>query len=159
MHHIEIFTDIHAPIERVFDLSMSLDLHMDSVSHTKERAVAGKTSGIIGLNETVTWEAVHLGVRQRLTSKITEVNWPYFFEDVQVKGAFKWFTHKHYFKEADGTTNLRDTFDFEAPLGILGKIASWLVVKRHMEKFLIARNNAIKRVAESEHDWKKYISA
>ena len=55
MPKITLKTMIDAPIERVFDLARSIDLHRDSMKETDERAVAGKTSGLIELGETVTW--------------------------------------------------------------------------------------------------------
>ena len=46
---------IAAPIDVVFDLARSIDLHVQSTAQTNERAVAGRTSGLIGLGEEVTW--------------------------------------------------------------------------------------------------------
>lgn len=60
-----------APPEVVFDLARSIDLHKLSTAHTGEEAIAGKTSGLIELGETVTWRARHFGVMQTLTSKVT----------------------------------------------------------------------------------------
>ncbi|MFX8875810.1 hypothetical protein ABTM97_19785, partial [Acinetobacter baumannii] len=78
-------------IEKCFDLARSIDLHQISTAETNEKAIAGKTNGLINLNETVTWEATHFGIRQKLTSKITKFDRPYHFRDEQVKGAFKCF--------------------------------------------------------------------
>src|SRR5205823_8803096 len=64
-------TVIAAPKERVFDLARSIDAHQDTAEHTGERAVAGVTSGLLGPEEEVTWEARHFGVRQRLRVKMT----------------------------------------------------------------------------------------
>jgi hypothetical protein len=77
--HLEI--NIDAPLERIFDLARSIDLHAESFSHTNEKAIAGKTSGLIGLGKSVTWEATHFGIRQRLTSIITICEPPYRFSD------------------------------------------------------------------------------
>tara|TARA_Y100000385_G_scaffold50965_1_gene47775 strand:+ start:2192 stop:2338 length:147 start_codon:yes stop_codon:yes gene_type:complete len=44
---IKIETIINAPIDRVFDLARSIDLHTLSTKETNEKAVAGKTSGFI----------------------------------------------------------------------------------------------------------------
>ena len=96
---IRLETYIKAPIERVFDLSRSIDLHKISTAQTKEEAIAGVTSGLIDLEEWVTWKAKHLGVTQKLTSKITAFEAPHYFADEQVKGAFKSFKHEHYFEE------------------------------------------------------------
>ena len=60
---VKLVTDIRAPIERVFDLSLSIDMHKASMAGSGETAVAGVTSGLIGLGESVTWRARHFGVR------------------------------------------------------------------------------------------------
>jgi hypothetical protein len=62
MPKIELTTHINAPIGRVFDLSRSIDLHMESTKKTGEKAIAGKTSGLIELGETVIWRAKHFGI-------------------------------------------------------------------------------------------------
>ena len=72
---------VEAVPERVFDLSRSIDLHVQSTGNTGEKAIAGCTSGLIELGESVTWEATHFGIRQRLTSKITAFERPRFFVD------------------------------------------------------------------------------
>ncbi|MGN6180182.1 MAG: SRPBCC family protein [Mucilaginibacter sp.] len=149
MSRIELSTRINAPIEKVFDLSRSIDLHMRSTSKTGEQAVAGRTSGLIGLGETVTWRAKHFGIWQQLTSKVTEFNYPTLFIDEMVSGAFKSFRHEHHFAVDDGGTLMRDVFVFESPLGIIGKLFNWLILKRYMTKFLVERNKMIKEEAEA----------
>jgi ligand-binding SRPBCC domain-containing protein len=149
MPTIELLTHINAPIEKVFDLSRSIDLHMESTKQTGERAIAGKTSGLIELGETVTWRARHFGIWQHLTSNITEFNYPVYFVDEMVTGAFKSFRHKHHFSQLDGHTLMTDVFVFESPFGILGRLANWLVLKTYMTKLLTKRNEVIKMSAEA----------
>lgn len=67
-------TLIDAPIEVCFDAARNIDLHVGSTSKTKERAIAGVTNGLIALGEPVTWEAIHFGIKQRLTTRISEFN-------------------------------------------------------------------------------------
>ncbi|MBL4755322.1 MAG: cell division protein, partial [Flavobacteriales bacterium] len=43
MPKINLTTKIKAPVERVFDLARSIDLHILSTTGTHEKAVAGKT--------------------------------------------------------------------------------------------------------------------
>lgn len=156
---IRLSTPIAAPRERVFDLTRSIDLHTRSLRWTREVPVAGRTSGLIGLGETVTWRAWHLGVRQRLTSRISAYDRPAYFQDVMVRGAFAWMEHDHWFDAAPGGgTVLRDHFRFAAPLGILGKAVEALVLRRYMTRFLERRNAVIKRVAESE-EWREFVPA
>ncbi len=155
---IKLETKINAPVERVFDLARSIDLHKDSMSKYDEKAVAGVTSGLINMNETVTWEATHFFVRQNLTSKITAYNRPQYFRDSMVSGVFERFDHDHYFEETGTETLIRDVFDYDSPLGILGNIADFLLVESHLREMLEDRNALIKRVAESE-DWRKFITS
>lgn len=54
MESFIINTVIKNNCEVVFDLCRSIDLHLISTSKTNEKAIAGKTSGLINLNETVT---------------------------------------------------------------------------------------------------------
>ena len=76
---IHLETLINAPIDVVFNLSRSIDLHKISTAHTNEQAIAGVTTGLIGMGERVTWRAKHVGFTQKLTSTITSFNAPYFF--------------------------------------------------------------------------------
>ncbi|MEW9699116.1 SRPBCC family protein [Paenibacillus sp. SI8] len=139
---------IHAPIEVCFDLARSIDIHAQSTSQTKERAVDGVTSGLIELGQTVTWEAVHFGIKQRLTARITEMDRPFRFVDEMVHGAFKRFKHCHEFMEVEGSTRMIDVFDYTSPLGFLGKIADQLFLEAYMSEFLVRRNMFIKKIAE-----------
>lgn len=149
MTTIYLETNIKSDINTVFDLSRSIDLHKVSMSHTNEIAIGGKTSGLINLNETVTWQAKHFGFTQKLTSKVTQLVKPYVFVDEMVSGAFKSFKHIHYFEENEGSTTLYDVFMYESPLSILGKIADFLFLKRYMRKLLEKRNRDIKFYAEN----------
>ncbi len=154
---IQIITVINAPIQRCFDLSRSIDLHMVSTKHTNERAIAGRTTGLIELNERVTWRAKHLGVWQNLSSLITEFNAPYFFVDEMVDGAFKSFRHEHHFKTQGQTTTMTDVFDFKSPFGIAGEIANTLFLTAYTRRLLQKRNAVIKEYAESDQ-WKALLT-
>lgn len=149
MIRIELITLINAPVERCFDLSRSIDLHVESTKQTGERAIAGVTSGLIGLNETVTWRAKHFGIWQTLTSKITAYRRPVFFADEMVQGAFNSFRHEHHFEQVGHGTLMRDIFVFEAPLGWIGKLFSVLILKAYMTRLLTKRNQVIKTNAEN----------
>ena len=147
---------MRAPVERCFDLARSIELHQASTGATEERAVGGVTAGLIGAGETVTWEARHFGVRQRLTSRITAFDRPHHFRDSQVHGAFRRFDHDHWFTAERGATRIRETFDYDAPLGPLGWVAERLFLTRYMHRFLRARLDVVRDVAESGR-WAAYL--
>lgn len=153
---IELSTFIAAPIERVFDLARSIDLHTASTSSTGERAIGGITSGLIGDGQEVTWQARHFGVWQRLTVRITAFERPSHFTDAMLRGAFRRMEHHHSFETAPGGTMMRDVFTYESPLGILGKIADILFLEHYMRSFLLERNRILKAAAESD-SWRQYL--
>lgn len=148
---------VDAPPERCFDLSRSVDLHEVSTAQTGERAVAGTLSGLMGLHDTVTWRARHLGVWQELTSQIVAYDRPNHFRDSMVRGAFRHFDHDHLF-EADprGGTRMSEVFTFSAPLGPLGWLAERLFLGAYMQRFLERRAALIRQVAEGEQ-WRRYL--
>lgn len=145
---IEIKTYINADMQTCFDVSRNIDFHTAFLKHSNEKAIAGKTSGLIGLNEWVTWEAKHFGIKQQLTSKITKFEFPHYFVDEMVSGAFKSFQHEHIFKVIDDQTVMTDKFEFESPFGIIGQFANYLFLKRYMRHLLQTRNAFIKEKAE-----------
>ena len=153
MPTIHLTTFIAAPIERVFDLSRSIDLHKKSMAHTNEQAVSGTTSGLIALDETVTWKAKHLFKIRILKTKITEMHTPFSFTDEMVTGDFKSMKHEHHFKRVDNGSLVIDLFSFETPYGSFGKIANGIFLTTYMRKLLELRNKSIKESAESDK-WK-----
>ena len=157
MSVIYLKTKIQATQERVFNLSRSLDLHIASAAKTNEKIISAKKTGLLELDEEVTWRAKHLGIYQNLTSKITQYNFPYSFTDEMQKGIFKSFSHQHNFEKITAEeTLLIDIFNFKSPLGILGKLVNSLFLKSYMKRFLQERNQVIKTIAESE-EWEKYL--
>ncbi|MEV0590360.1 SRPBCC family protein [Nonomuraea cavernae] len=86
MPRFEVSTRVPASPERVFKVSLSVDVHTSAFAGSGERAVAGVTSGLLTLGDHVTWEARHFGLRWRLTSTISACEAPTFFVDEQVAG-------------------------------------------------------------------------
>lgn len=158
MTSFRLETRIEAPIERVYDLAGDIGLHERSMAATHERAIAGRTSGSIGLGETVTWRARHFGVWWTLTSRITVAEQPWRFVDEQVSGPFRSFQHVHTLRAVPGGTVMVDDWEHAAPFGVLGWIADRLVLERHMRRLLATRNTALKREAEAEATARRQVS-
>ncbi|MBN8853239.1 MAG: cell division protein [Sphingobacteriales bacterium 50-39] len=153
MPTIHLTTFVAAPAERVFDLSRSIDLHRKSMAHTGEEAIAGTVSGLLGLDETVTWKARHLFKTRIMRSRMTSMNRPLSFTDEMVEGDFKSLKHEHFFKSIGNGTLLIDLFHFESPYGGLGRLANRLFLTEYLRKLLESRNDVIREYAESEK-WK-----
>lgn len=153
MPTIHLTTFVAAPADRVFDLARSIELHRKSMAHTAEEAIAGTTTGLIALDETVTWKAKHLFKTRILKSRITAMERPVLFTDEMVKGDFKSIRHEHHFKRVENGTLLIDLFHFETPYGGLGRLVNRLYLTHYLKNLLEIRNRHIKEYAESEK-WK-----
>lgn len=152
MSIIETSIMVNAPIELCFNCARDIGVHTQTVwRHTGERAVAGVTEGLIGEGEEVTFEARHLGVRQRLTSRITAFEYPIYFVDEMQRGAFRSLRHEHRFEQVATGTRMVDRLVFESPLGWVGRLFNRLVLERYMRRFIDDRNAALKQYIEGIH--------
>lgn len=152
-------TVIRAPIERCFDLACSVEAHLAGNIHWGEAAVAedGIASGLVGLGQRVTWRAKHFAIWQRLTTEITAMDRPVYFQDTMIQGPFHSMQHDHVFRTmSSGMTEMEDLFRFAAPLPVLGRLAETLVLRRYMRSLLRERNAVLKKIAES-NDWQRLL--
>lgn len=149
MTTIHLITKIKAPIQTVFDVSRDIDVHQRSTLQSHEKAIAGRTSGLIELSETVTWKGKHFGFYLKHQSKITEMETPNYFVDEMVKGHFKSFRHEHTFVSQNGITVMIDFLQYETPFGIFGKLFDHLLLQKHLTDFLLKRNEILKDLAEN----------
>ena len=157
MPTIHLTTFISAPVDRVFDLARSIDLHKKSMTHTKEEPVAGVMSGLINLNETVTWKARHLGKTRFLKSRITALEKPTLFSDEMAEGDFRKLVHEHHFKQVENGTIMIDIMKFEAPYGPAGRLFSKLYLTNYLRRLLERRNQVIKEYAETDK-WRHVLN-
>jgi ligand-binding SRPBCC domain-containing protein len=161
MMRFEETTLIAAPIERVFDLSRSVEVHLLANVHDNEQALAtgGVITGLVGLGQQVTWRAKHFGFWHNLTSETTALERPTYFQVTMVKGIFRSMKADHRLRSLpSGLTELKDIFAIGAPLPILGDIAEALFLRRYMMTLNRERNAVIKQLAESD-DWQRYLPA
>lgn len=150
MTKITLQTKIKAPIETVFNLSRDIDIHLLSTSQTNEEAIAGKTSGLIELNETVTWKGKHFGIYLHHKSVISSMIFPSHFVDKMQEGAFKSFKHKHYFSFENGFTIMDDEIYYETPFGSFGKLFDKILLKKYLTDLIQKRNQVIKEITEKQ---------
>src|SRR5687767_1658363 len=156
MPFIHLTTFVAAPIERVFDLSRSIDLHQQSMLRYNERSVGEKRSGLMKTGDVVIWQAKHLLKERKLKVAITDMKPPFSFVDEQVEGDFAMMKHEHYFKELQNGTFMIDQFHFEIAYGKLGALFNQVYFTRYMQRLLEERNELIKKVAEGAN-WKQFL--
>ncbi len=149
MTTIIITTKIKAPIETVFNTARNIDIHQLSAAKSNEKAIDGRTTGLIGLNETVTWSGKHFGLNLMHKSKITQFKFPTYFVDEMEEGHFKSFKHEHFFLTEKNYTVMIDQLDYETPYGFLGIIFDKIILKKYLTNFIKTRNEILKNLAEN----------
>lgn len=145
------FTDetfIGAPADVVFDLARDVEVHVASFPRSRERPVAGVTSGLLGSGDQVTWRATHFGVRWQMTSSITAFDRPSRLVDEQIRGPFATFHHEHLFVEHGHGVLMRDRVSFRAPGGPFGWIIERAGLGSYLKRLIRQRARTIKRLAE-----------
>jgi ligand-binding SRPBCC domain-containing protein len=78
-----------------------------------------------------------LPFRQQWIARITEFEWNHHFADVQERGPFQSWHHRHEFTASSrngmsGTT-IRDVIDYEIGFGLLGRLVDAPLVRRQMD--------------------------
>lgn len=149
MTTITLVTEINADKKTVFDLSRNIDLHQDSMKTSKEKAMAGRTSGLIERDETVTFKGKHFSIYLTHQSKITEMTLYESFTDEMLRGPFQSFRHAHRFVEENGKTLMKDEIFYEVPFGFLGRLLNELFGKKYLISLITQRNAYIKTLAEN----------
>ena len=74
-----------------------------------------------------------LGIPMTWVTEIKTVKDNLFFVDEQRKGPYKIWHHEHHFKEVDGGIEMTDIVSYEIPLGIIGRLAHSLFVRKKLE--------------------------
>ena len=145
-----ISTRIASTKADAFDLARNVDAHLRSLDHSNERAIGGVTTGLMELDDEVTWRATHFGIPFRMTSRITEFDRPDRFVDEQVRGPFGWFRHVHRFTGEDGDISMIDEVEFESPFGPVGRFVDATVLGRYLEQLLRTRADALRIELEAQ---------
>jgi ligand-binding SRPBCC domain-containing protein len=145
---------INAPIDRCFLLATNVELVGRTLGM---KAIEGKTSGLLAVDDRLLWAGWKFGVPQMHESLISQYERPAFFQDTMERGRFKRYQHDHYFYEMDERTVLNDKIRFTMPLGILGRMVGKFILVPYLSRRLRRRLVLLKRVAESRQEWRKYL--
>ncbi|HNP94525.1 MAG TPA: SRPBCC family protein [Cyclobacteriaceae bacterium] len=74
------------------------------------------------------------GIPMNWMTEITHVQEPYYFVDEQRFGPYALWHHQHHFKEVDGGVEMTDEVNYAIPLGLIGRLANWLLVAREVNR-------------------------
>jgi len=93
-------------------------------------------------------------IKARWVAQHTVYDPPHRFEDIQIKGPFRSWQHRHIVgPEADGAI-LRDEIDYEPPLWFLGRLLAPFVVEKRLQKLFDYRHEVTRRWCEGDERMK-----
>ena len=84
-----------------------------------------------------------LGIPVRWRAVIREWDPPFRFVDVQVRGPYARWEHRHRFLEEDGATCVEDRVTYRLPAGPLGRVAHALIVERQLRSLWAYRTERL----------------
>jgi ligand-binding SRPBCC domain-containing protein len=75
---------------------------------------------------------------------------PHMFEDVQIKGPFRSWRHRHIVKPASDGAILRDEIDYEPPFGFMGRLMAPIVIEKRLQKLFDYRHEVTRQWCEGK---------
>ena len=166
LHHFETEHLLPVPIERVFlffanpanlprimplwsgarllrvSLVSPARTQAASATVTDQEPIAGVGSEIVVSIRVLPF----LPIRMNWVSEITAFEWNHKFADVQKKGPFKSFYHRHELRAERGGTIVRDAIDYDIGFGWPGILANILFTKPLLRKMFQYRQRAVERL-------------
>ncbi len=128
----EVFAFFSDPrnLARITPASLGFRIHGEPPAHIQEGA---------RIEYRIKWNGISLPWVSRITNWQPGVG----FQDVQEKGPYRRWVHTHSFEHNDGGVTMRDRVEYALPLGVVGRIANAIVVRRQLEEIFDYRYRAI----------------
>lgn len=101
---------------------------------------------VMGAGTVIEYQLSLFGVPFRWKTLIEKYEVNRFFIDVQLAGPYHYWHHRHDFGDVAGGTEIRDTVDYELPLGVLGEIGQIFFVRRQLETIFEFRQKVIRHL-------------
>lgn len=84
------------------------------------------------------------------TTVITVWNPPFEFVDVQLRGPYVLWHHRHTFEAVGDSTRMIDEVNYRLPLGWIGRAMHGVMVRRDLNSIFDFREQTVKRLLKSE---------
>jgi ligand-binding SRPBCC domain-containing protein len=142
---------IDADIELVWDFfSKPKNLEKVSVAKSKVKVDLDLNTRVeVGLEFSVAMRVLGL-INQVILTKVTQIQKPTLFEDVQVSGPFKYWSHKHFFEaKSQYSTIVKDEISFELPMGLIGSAFFELYLKKELLQTFKYREEQLRKLFPS----------
>lgn len=90
------------------------------------------------------------GIPMKWKTRITQVDHRKSFTDFQENGPYRHWSHYHEFLENEKGVLMKDTVEYELPLGVLGRIVHRLLVREKLENIFNYRREMLSNIFQPE---------
>ena len=87
-----------------------------------------------------------IGIKLHWVTEITHVQAKEYFVDEQRFGPYAFWHHKHFLKETKEGVEMYDEVHYKAPMGIVGRMANALFIKRQLKQIFDYRFGKIEEL-------------
>lgn len=85
-------------------------------------------------------------IRLYWETEITEVQEPLSFTDMQRKGPYTHWCHRHSFRTIEVGVEMTDELEYVVPLGLIGRLANFVIVENELRSIFKYRFNVLKEL-------------
>ena len=143
-------TLIRASPERVFEFHEQPNV-LTLLTPPSESARVIQSAKISEVGAQAIIETRILGpIKARWVAEHTLYEPPHRFEDIQVKGPFRSWRHRHIVEPVADSAILRDEIDYEPPFGFLGRLVAPILIKKRLQKLFDYRHEVTRRWCEGK---------
>ncbi|HVQ40437.1 MAG TPA: SRPBCC family protein [Pyrinomonadaceae bacterium] len=141
---------IRATPQRVFEFHEQPDV-LTLLTPPSEKARVIQSAKISEVGAQAIIETGILGpIKIRWVAEHTIYDPPHMFEDIQIKGPFHSWRHRHIVEPASEGAILRDEIDYEPPLGWLGRLVEPILIHQRLEKLFVYRHEVTRQWCEEK---------
>ena len=155
---IHLTTIVHAPVERVFNLSRHRGLYVQCMQWHPQKHSASKSLGLLEEGELLSWQAKIFGKNRLFRTKLSQMQPVGFLQQVMPQSNWIHICHQQHFKPLANGAVMIDEFSFQPAHPAWNNLFLRLLVTPRLRRLLERKNAIMKQVAESE-EWKQYLSA
>jgi len=141
---------IRASDERVFafhELPDALELLMPPWETAK--VIQRAEISVVGSRAIVETQVVG-PIKIQWVAEHTRYEPPHLFEDIQIKGPFRSWRHRHVIDDHPEGALLRDEIYYEPPFGVLGRAVAPLLIERRLRRLFDYRHQVTREWAERQ---------
>ena len=146
MHRLKRVMRVLAPLDKVFEY-FNRPENLDELTPPFLRFSILTPPPMIMHNGAVFDYKIHLmGLPMRWSSIIAEYEPPHHFVDVQLRGPYSFWHHRHGFSQKEGCVEVTDDVHYEIGFSLIGQLVHALVIKRRLNTIFGYREKVVKEL-------------